>query len=77
MERLMLSRILLARKDYRNAMEVANVFDAAWPSVYMLYLPASLEVRARAAEGIENRQLAAQFRNRLAGLRSGRVVAGN
>ena len=75
-ERLILSRLMLAAKDYRAALQVANVFDAAWPSVHLLYLPGSLEVRAEAAAAGPNSNLAAQYRSRLAALRGERVVAG-
>ena len=74
-ERLFLSRLLLAAKNYSAALNVANVFDAAWPSVYLLYLPGSLEVRAQAAAAGPNANLAEQYRNRLAALRGERVVA--
>jgi tetratricopeptide (TPR) repeat protein len=72
MERLTLARLLLAERDYQTAIEVANVFDAAWPSVYLLYLPASLELRAEAASAIPSTQLAARFRSRLAAFRGER-----
>ncbi|MEO8576909.1 MAG: hypothetical protein ABI556_09425 [Gemmatimonadales bacterium] len=75
-ERLTLARLLAAKKDYRKALDVANVFDAAWPSVYLLYVPASLELRARAAMALSDDGMAAGFRNRLAALRGEHVVAG-
>jgi serine/threonine protein kinase/Flp pilus assembly protein TadD len=76
-ERLTLARLLLAEGDFQTAIQVANVFDAAWPSVHLLYLPGSLEVRAEAAAAISDNRLAAQFRNRLAALRGERVIAGS
>lgn len=75
MERMIYSRLLLARRDYRAALDVANVFDAAWPSVYLLYVPASLELRAEIAGAMANRQLAGQFRDRFDALRRPAVVA--
>lgn len=75
-ERLTLARLMAARKDFQNAMSVANVFDAAWPSVYLLYLPASLDLRAEAADALSEANLAAQFRNRLSALRGERRTAG-
>ena len=74
-ERLTLARLLIARKDFQNAISVANVFDAAWPSVYLLYLPASLELRAEAAVALSEDNLAARLRNRLAALRGDRATA--
>ncbi|MGK2963591.1 MAG: protein kinase domain-containing protein [Gemmatimonadaceae bacterium] len=75
-ERLTLARLLFARKDFQNAISVANVFDAAWPSVYLLYLPASLELRAEAAAALSEDKLAAQLRSRLSALRGERGTAG-
>ena len=75
-ERLTLAGLLLERKDFQNAISVANVFDAAWPSVYLLYLPASLELRAEAAAALSEDNLAAQLRNRLSALRGERRTAG-
>jgi serine/threonine protein kinase/tetratricopeptide (TPR) repeat protein len=76
MERLTLCRMLTARGDYRGAMEVANVFDAAWPSIYLLYVPASLELRAEAATAMSDRRMAARFRSRLSALRGELAVEG-
>ena len=76
-ERLVLARILHAQGDYQRALETANVLDAAWPSVHLLYTPASLEVRAAAAAALKDDRLASQFRSRLAALRGERVVAGS
>jgi hypothetical protein len=74
-ERLTLARILLVRREYQRAIEVASVFDAAWPSVYLLYLPASLELRAEAATALDNPKLASYYRSRLAQLGGGRALA--
>ena len=75
-ERLTLARLLAAKGDYRKAVDVANVFDTAWPSIYLLYVPASLELRARAAAALSDNGMATRFRERLAALRGERVVAG-
>ncbi len=71
-----MARLLAARKDYRKALDVANVFDTAWPSIYLLYVPASLELRAGAATALSDDGMAPRFRKRLAALRGERVVAG-
>ena len=76
MERLVLARLLEARRDYRKALDVANVFDTAWPSIYLLFVPASLELRARAAAALSDDGMATRFRERLAAIRGERVVAG-
>jgi hypothetical protein len=57
-------------------MDVANVFDAAWPSIYLLYAPASLELRADAATALSYASLASRFKERLAAMRGERAVAG-
>ncbi|HZK78463.1 MAG TPA: hypothetical protein VFC35_06095, partial [Gemmatimonadaceae bacterium] len=74
-ERLMLARLLVAKKDYRKAIDVANVFDAAWPAIYLLYVPQSLQLRADAATSAGDNDMASRFRNRLAALHGERVVA--
>jgi Tfp pilus assembly protein PilF len=76
LERLTLARLLMARGDYRKAIDIANVFDAAWPSIYLLYAPASLQLRADAAMALSDTGLASRFRSRLAAMRGERVVAG-
>lgn len=76
LERLTLARIAFARGDYRKAMDVANVFDAAWPSIYLLYAPASLELRADAATALSDASLASRFKEKLAAMRGERAVAG-
>jgi hypothetical protein len=74
-ERLALARIFFARREYQRAIEVASVFDAAWPSVYLLYLPASLELRAKAATALGDAELASHYRSRLAQLGGERALA--
>ena len=67
-ERLALARLHLARGEAQLALEVATVFDSSWPVAHFLYLPASLELRARAAEMLDDPVGAAGFRERLAAL---------
>ncbi|MEO8194071.1 MAG: protein kinase [Gemmatimonadales bacterium] len=76
MERLTLARLLAAKGDYRKAIEVANVFDVSWPSIYLLYVPASLELRMQAAAALSDERMTSRFRDRLAALRGERTVAG-
>jgi tetratricopeptide (TPR) repeat protein len=75
--RLLLARLLLARGEPRRALAVASVFESGWPSIHVLYLPASLELRADAADRLGEDALAAHFRSRLAALRGARQVAAN
>jgi hypothetical protein len=75
-ERLTLARILLKKGDFRKALDVANVFDAAWPSVYLLYLPASLQLRIDAARAFPDAGLASQFSSRLAAIQGVQTIAG-
>jgi len=51
-----------------EALDVAGVFDSSQPMSYALFLPASLEVRVRAAAALGRRVLAARYRERLAAL---------
>jgi hypothetical protein len=67
-ERLELARLLVARGEYRRAIDIANVFDSAWPVVYMLYLRPSLRLRMDAAAALGDSRLEAQFRVRLEAL---------
>ncbi|MCH7876083.1 MAG: protein kinase [Gemmatimonadetes bacterium] len=64
-ERLTLARLLLERGHPREALVTASIFDAFSPMIYPIYLPASLELRARAAEELGDSQSAARYRKRL------------
>jgi hypothetical protein len=48
-ERLLLAQLLLAKGEDAEAMEVAEAFDSPRSQIHLLYLPASLQVRMRAA----------------------------
>jgi len=76
LERLEYARLLGERGEWRRAIEVANVFDSSWPVVYPLYVPASLELRARAAAELGDEGLAAEFERRLADMQAPRPAAG-
>lgn len=75
-DRLALARLLAARGEYRRAIDVADVFDSPAPSVYLLYVPASLELRAQAAAALGDQPLAAGYRSRLSAIRGSPAVAG-
>jgi hypothetical protein len=68
-ERLALADLLLRRGEYVQALRVASAFDSAQPIVYLIYLPASLELRAKAAERLGRSSLARDYSARLAALR--------
>ena len=65
LERLTLASIQLESGDPAAALRTASVFDSPRPIAYLLYLPASLALRMRAAEAIGDRRRAAEFRSRL------------
>jgi hypothetical protein len=65
----------MSRGQFQRAIDVANVFDSAWPLIYTLYLPESLQLRAEAAAALGDKQMESRFRARLAALRSDRAVA--
>jgi len=67
-ERLLLARLLLARGQTAEALDVAGGFDSPVPVSYLMYLPASLSVRVQAAEQLGDTRLAQAGRARLAAL---------
>jgi eukaryotic-like serine/threonine-protein kinase len=67
-DRLLFARLLAARREYRRAIAVADVFDSPSPAVYLLYVPASLRLRADAAAALGDRSLADAYRARLVAL---------
>jgi len=69
-ERLLLAQLLLAAGRNAEALTVAGVFDSSQPMAYALLLPASLEVRLRAAERLGRAEAAASCRRRLRELTS-------
>jgi hypothetical protein len=71
-ERLLLARALAARGDYRQAIDVASVFDSMSQLAHLLYLPSSLELRESAARALHDGALAEGLRVRLAALHGGR-----
>jgi hypothetical protein len=71
LERLRESQLLLALGRPAAANEVAARLDAPQPAAYLLYLPASLEVRARAAAMLGRSAAQRGFERRLAAFRTG------
>jgi tetratricopeptide (TPR) repeat protein len=69
-ERQVLAQLLFQRGRYEEAYRVAATLDHPEPIIYPLYLPESLELRARAAEELGWRDVALHHRRRLASLRS-------
>jgi hypothetical protein len=68
-ERLLLARLLLARGQADEALQVATRLDHPRPEVYLVFLRPSLDVRLQAAEALGNANLAAEYRNQLGRLR--------
>jgi hypothetical protein len=68
-ERLALAEMLLAAGRPAEADSVASELDSHRAVVYLVYLPAALEIRARAAEALGRPGVATIHRNRLAALR--------
>jgi hypothetical protein len=66
--RLLLARLLLARGQPRDALVAAGVFDHPVPIVFLPFLPASLELRRRAAEQLGQAGEARTYAARLAAL---------
>jgi glycosyltransferase A (GT-A) superfamily protein (DUF2064 family) len=64
-ERLALAKLLLERRQYREAHRVAAEFDHPEPIIYVAFVRASLQIRLLAAEGLGSRELAATYRSRL------------
>jgi len=69
-ERILQCRLLLARGRYADAARLASLFDQPNVFVHQLFLPASLEIRARAANAMGDRVRDTRFRDRLTRLRS-------
>jgi hypothetical protein len=67
-ERLALAELLLERGQFAEALRVASIFDSPTPVIYLIYLPASLSVRLRAAQALGEAALAERFRARLVAL---------
>ena len=74
-DRLALAELLLSQGHSKRAIDVASVFDSAWPQIYILYYPASLKLRANAASALGDNEAAARYRNKLTALHGGQAVA--
>jgi tetratricopeptide (TPR) repeat protein len=70
-ERLALGEMLLAAGRASEADTAVTELDSHRAVVYLLYLPATLELRARAAESMGRPEIAARYRQRLTALRKG------
>jgi hypothetical protein len=66
--RLELARLLLATGNLEEAHRVAAGFDHPQPIVFLPFLPESLLIRKRAAEGMNRPQLALEYQARLEAL---------
>ncbi len=64
-ERVLLAELLFAKRDYRGAIAAASLLDAQQPiMVYLLYLPASLSIRLRAAQNLRATELERELQAR-------------
>jgi serine/threonine-protein kinase len=68
-ERFALAELLLATGRPAEAERTAEELDSHRAVVYLIYLPAALELRARAADMLGRASLATAYRGRLAALR--------
>ena len=67
-DRLLLAQLLLSGGQPRAAIWAADVFDHPVPAVFLAYLPASLELRRRAAEALGDSRESRVYAERLAAL---------
>jgi Protein kinase domain len=74
-DRLLLARLLLARRQWREAIHVAAVLDHPVPAAFLSFLPASLELRRTAAEALGEVREARIYANRLAAIGATRRLA--
>jgi hypothetical protein len=68
-ERLTLARVLMARGDFAGADRMAGQLEAPQPVIHLVFLPAALALRVRAAVGLGQEQRAERLRFRAAALR--------
>lgn len=68
LERLVQAELLFSFGRYQEAIDVAEGFDHPTPTVYLLFLPASLTLRYRAAQTLAYPARAGRYRDRLAAL---------
>lgn len=74
-ERLLLAQLLLAHGEAAEARTVAASLDAAAPTVFPLFLRASLELRVRAAQALGEAPDVARLRARIARLSAASAVS--
>lgn len=75
-ERLLLAQLLLQHGRPEDAFNVAASFDHPAAIINVLFVPVSLEIRARAAEALNRRDWASAARNRLTALGRGDLLDG-
>ena len=74
-DRLLLAQLKLARREWREAIRSATVFDHPIPAVFLPFVPASLELRRAAAEALGEPREARVYMDRLAALGTTRRLA--
>jgi hypothetical protein len=74
-ERMVLARLALARREFREAHRYAAVFDHQAPVAFLPFVPATLEIRIAAARALGRPDLAERYRSRLDRLQPPHVAA--
>jgi tetratricopeptide (TPR) repeat protein len=64
-ERLLLARLFLSTRHFREALVAAEIFDHPAPLVFLYFLPQSLEIRNQAAEALGWHGEAEEYQRRL------------
>jgi Tfp pilus assembly protein PilF len=68
LERLTLARVLFERGDYEGVIRAASTLDAPAPIFFLLFRPASLRLRLRAARALGRTELVKGYEARLTAL---------
>ena len=67
-ERLTLAEIALARGEHAEALRLASLLDAPAPFVYLIFRPASLQLRLQAARGLKRQDLVQAYESRMSAM---------
>jgi tetratricopeptide (TPR) repeat protein len=74
-ERMVMAQFALGRGDFAEAHRDAEMFDHPAPIAFLPYLPESLDIRMRAAQGMGRPDLVARYKARLRQLRLSEEIA--
>ncbi|MEO8621047.1 MAG: protein kinase [bacterium] len=70
LERTTLALLQFSRGSYADALATASLLEHSQPAIYLAFLPLSLDLRARAADKLDRRSEAEQYRARLRALQT-------